>query len=135
MEGRFLYSGSSAYVSLPYYFILILQLHFDIGIVFYIVALIVVFALAYLVKKRILEIRLLKRGQLSIGIVESRRDTGDGLPARISYSFITLNGTPVRGRTWDLDYSIQEGSSVPIYYDANNPEDHVPATACWFESD
>ncbi|TAL22428.1 MAG: hypothetical protein EPN94_11175 [Nitrospirae bacterium] len=121
---------------IPYYIILILRLHFDIGFMFYIVALtVVVFALAYLVKKRIRETRLLKRGLIAIGAVESRRDTGDGLPARIYYSFITLNGISVQGRAWDLDYSIQEGSSVPIYYDANNPEDHIPATASWFEAD
>jgi len=118
-----------------WHFISISLMHFAIGPVLYIIAPLLMLALACLARKCRREMKLLREGWLATGIVEGREDTGGGLPARIFYSFVAPNGTPYHGRAWDLDYGALEGSSVPIYYDANNPENHIAATTCWFEAD
>ncbi len=69
-----------------------------------------------------------------MALVHGRQATGEWTD-RIAYHFMTAAGTAVSGRVWDAGYDVPEGSSVPVFYDANNPRDHVVACACWFEAD
>jgi len=118
---------------IPYYIIWILRMHVDIGWVLYIIILLVAVALAIIVRKRMREVRLLRNGRLAMGVVDGRY--GSEWPDEITYLFITRDGTTVQGRGNDLDYDVPVGSSVPVFYAADNPRDHIVATACWFEAD
>jgi hypothetical protein len=68
-----------------------------------------------------------------MGMVDGRSDLGEGAD-RIVYHFMTAGETTVSGQGWDAGYGVQEGSGVPVFYDANNPRDHVVACAGWFEA-
>jgi len=111
----------------------ILLMHFSLGWVSFVVALaLAVLVLAALKLRR--EIRLFRNGQVAMALVYSRQDAGEWTD-RIAYHFRTAEGATVSGRVWDAGYNPPENSSVPVFYDADNPKDHVVACASWFETD
>ncbi|MFH0796669.1 MAG: hypothetical protein V2A65_06370 [Candidatus Omnitrophota bacterium] len=119
---------------IPFNFFLILRIHFAIGWVVYIVVPLAAVALAIAVRRRRREVRLLRGGETAMGVVDWHENIGEG-PERITYHFMTADGTTVSGRGWDAGYGLLEGSSVPVFYDANNLRDHVVVCGCWFEAD
>lgn len=119
---------------IPCHFFSILRLHFAIGWVIYIAVPldVVVLAIGALMSWR--EVRLLRGGETAMGVVDWHSNIGEGTE-RITYHFMTAGGTTVSGRGWDAGYGVLEGSSVSVFYDANNPRDHVVVCGCWFEAD
>jgi hypothetical protein len=115
----------------PYYMAWILHLHCDVRWIAGIGGLVVATAATIVVRKRARELRLLRRGSVAMGVVLGR--SGSEWPEDASYGFVTTEGASVRGSGNDLGYGVAAGSSVPVFYDAGNPSDHVVATACWFE--
>ncbi|TAN41286.1 MAG: hypothetical protein EPN25_05285 [Nitrospirae bacterium] len=118
----------------PWHFLYILRMHADIGWVLYLVVVLALALLARQAIKRWREIRLLRSGEVTMAIVHSRQVTGEWTD-RIVYQFKTAGGETVSGRAWDVGYNVSEGSSVPVFYNANNPTNHVIACASWFEAD
>lgn len=117
----------------PYYILSILRIHFDIGWALFIIVPIVVLALAIIARKRMREARLLREGRIAMAVVDGR--CGSEWPDEITYYFQSREGALIRGRGNDLDYDVSAGASGPVYYAADNPRDHIVATACWFETD
>ena len=108
-------------------------MHSDSGWVLYLVVVLALAVLARLSIKRWREIRLLRDGEVTMAIVHSRQVTGEWTD-RIAYQFKTARGETVSGRAWDSGYNVSEGSSVPVFYNADNPKEHVVACASWFEA-
>ncbi len=118
----------------PWHFLSILRMHFDLGWVLYLLGTLALAVLARVALRRRREIRLLRGGQAEMALVDARQASGEWTD-RILYHFGTAAGTTVSGRVWDVGYGVLEGSSVPVFYDADNPGDHVVACACWFEAE
>ena len=81
------------------------------------------------------EIQLLRNGEVTMAHIDSREDTAEWQDDRIHHHFMTAGGVAVSGRALYTGYGVLEGSSVPVFYDANNPRDHIAACASWFEAD
>jgi len=118
-----------------WHFLAILRMHFDIDCVLYGVIMLVLGIITIVARRCWCEIRLLRSGDVAMAFIESRENTAEWQDDRIYYHFITTNGTTVPGRALYTGYDVREGGSVPVFYDANNPGDHVVACASWFEAD
>lgn len=112
----------------------VLRMHFDLEWVMYLLVAFALVILALVARKRRREIRLLRGGEVTTALVDSREVTQEELD-HLYYHFTTARGTIVSGRALYTGYAILEGSSVPVFYDADNPGNHVVACASWFEAD
>jgi hypothetical protein len=121
---------------IPWHMLSILRFHFDLDWVLWIVFALAFAILAHMARRRRREIRLLRGGEVTLALVDYR-EVDTEWQDRITYHFITARGTMVSGRVLYAGYEngILEGSSVPVFYDADNPRDHVVACASWFEAD
>ena len=117
-----------------WHFLSILRMHFAPAWLMYLVPALVLAVLALVARRRRREILLLRDGEVTLALVLDR-DVTEAWSYRIAYHFVTAGGMTVRGRAWDHGYGVFEGSSVPVFYDANNPRDHFVACASWFEAD
>ncbi len=118
-----------------WHFLAILHMHFDIDGVLYSVIMLVLLITIIVAHRRRREIRLLRSGEVAMAFIESRENTAEWQDDRIYYHFITADGATVSGRALYTGYEVREGGSVPVFYDANNPQNHVVACASWFEAD
>jgi len=118
-----------------WHFLSILRMHFDIDGVLYFVIMLVLGIMIIIAHRRWREIRLLRSGEVAMAFIESRENTAEWQDDRIYYHFITTGGTTVSGRALYTGYDVLEGGSVPVFYDAKYPRDHVVACASWFEAD
>jgi 4-amino-4-deoxy-L-arabinose transferase-like glycosyltransferase len=133
-RGAVWFPVSAPLLLVPWYFLSILRMHFDLGWVLWLVVTLALALLTGVVLRRWREIRLLRGGEVAMALVDARQFTGEWTD-RIVYHFRTAGGTIVSGRVWDAGYGVLEGSTVPVFYDANDPGDHVVACGCWFEAD
>lgn len=117
-----------------YYVYWALNLHFDLGWVVWVVAPLAAIAAALVARKCLHEVRLLREGETAAGMIDERSDIGEG-PDRVTFHYTTAHGATVWGRGWDVGYGVRAGSSVPVFYDAHAPGEHVVACACWFEAE
>jgi hypothetical protein len=85
--------------------------------------------------RRCRERRLLRSGEVAMAFIDGRENTAEWADDRIFYHFRTASGMTVSGRALYTGYDVLEGSSVPVFYDANNPKDHLVACASWFEAE
>lgn len=118
-----------------WHFLSILRMHFDIDWVLYCVIMLALGIVTIVALRCWREIRLLRGGEMSMAFIDSRENTAEWQDDRIYYNFITAGGATVSGQSLYTGYDVIEGSSVPVFYDANNPGDHVVACASWFEAD
>lgn len=86
------------------------------------------------IRKLLRETRLLRGGAVAPAYIEHRTSTGEDPWEGIRYRFVTADGVEVWGRAFDRGYRVQEGSIVPVYYDAGRPKNHIVACACWLEA-
>ena len=117
-----------------WHFLSILRMHFDIDWVLYCV---ITFALGIMIiidLRRWREIRLLRSGKVAMAYIDGRQNTAEWENDKIFYHFRTASGTDVSGRSLYTGYDVLEGSIIPVFYDADNPRDHVVACASWFEA-
>ena len=113
----------------------ILRMHFDIDVVLYGVIMLVLGIMTIVAHRRRREIRLLRSGEVAMAFIDGRQNTAEWSDDRIFYHFRTASGADVSGRAFYVGYNVLEGSIIPVFYDANNPRDHVVACASWFEAD
>ena len=78
---------------------------------------------------------LLRSGEVAMAFIDGRENTAEWSDDRIFYHFRTAGGADVSGRAFYVGYNVPEGSIIPVFYDANNPRDHVVACVSWFEAD
>jgi hypothetical protein len=116
----------------PWHFLAILRMHFDLAWVSYLVLALAAAGLALGARRRGHEFRLLRDGEMAAALVHHREDLEETTDL-ITYSFGTPGGRTVSGRARDAGYGVRVGSRVPVFYDPNDPVDHVVACACWFE--
>lgn len=110
-------------------------MHFNIDWALYCVIMFAMAILALVARRRRREIRLLRSGEKAMAFIDSRENTAEWQDDRIYYHFITAGGATVSGRALYTGYDVLEGSSVPVFYDADNPGNHVVACTSWFEAD
>lgn len=110
-----------------------LSLHFEIGWVAYLGAALAGMAVAFVARRCRREFRLLRDGEMAVGVVDARSNLGEA-PERIAYHFTTTRGTTISARGCDVGYGVVEDASVPVFYDAVDPGNHVVACGCWFEA-
>jgi len=118
-----------------WHFLSILRMHFDIDWVLYCVITLVLGITTIVALRCWREIQLLRNGEVAMAHIDSRENTAEWQDDRIYHHFRTASGVAVSGRALYAGYNVLEGSSVPVFYDANNPKDHVAACASWFEAD
>ena len=118
-----------------WHFLSILRMHFDIDWVLYCVITLALGIMTIVALSRWREIRLLRSGEVAMAFIDSRENTAEWQDDRIYHHFRTASGAAVSGRALYAGYDVLEGSGVPVFYDANNPRDHVAACASWFEAD
>jgi hypothetical protein len=118
-----------------WHFLSILRMHFNLDWVLYCVITLALGIMAIVALRRWPEIRLLRSGEVVMAFIDDRENTAEWQDDRIFYHFRTASGASVSGRAFYTGYDIIEGSSVPVFYDANNPRNHVVACASWFEAD
>jgi hypothetical protein len=118
-----------------WHFLSILRMHFDIDGVLYGMIMLALGIMAIVAHRRRREIRLLRSGDVAMAFIEGRQNTAEWQDDRITYHFITADGATVSGRALYTGYDVRAGGSVPVFYDAHNPRDHVIACASWFEAD
>ena len=94
-----------------------------------------VVALAVSIRKLRREVRLLRDGVVAMALIDHRTSTGEDPWEGIRYHFMTAHGVAVSGSAYDRGYGVREGSTVPVFYDARRPQDHIAACACWLEAD
>jgi len=70
-----------------------------------------------------------------MAFIDGRENTAEWSDDRIFYHFRTASGADVSGRAFYAGYNVPEGSIIPVFYDANDPRDHVAACSSWFEAD
>jgi len=119
---------------LPWNFFSILRLHFAVTWVLYVVAPPAALALAALALRLRREIRLLRSGAVAAGVIDDRSNIGEG-DDEIAYRFAGPDGESVSARARERGYPVRAGSLVPVFYDVDNPRNHVAACASWFEAD
>jgi hypothetical protein len=118
-----------------WHFLSILRMHFDIDGVLYGLIMLVLAVMAIVAHRRRREIRLLRNGKVAMAFIEGRENTAEWQDDRIYYHFIAAGGATVSGRALYTGYDVRAGGSVPVFYDANHPGDHLAACASWFEAD
>ena len=118
-----------------WHFLSILRMHFDIDWVLYCVITLALGIMTIVAFRRWREIRLLRSGEVATAFIDGRENTAEWSDDRIFYHFRTASGADVSGRAFYVGYNVLEGSVIPVFYDANNPRDHVVACASWFEAD
>jgi hypothetical protein len=117
-----------------WHFLSILRMHFDIDWVLYCVITLALGIMTIVAFRRWREIRLLRSGEVAMAFIDGRENTAEWSDDRIFYHFRTASGADVSGRAYYVGYNVLEGSIIPVFYDANNPRDHVVACASWFEA-
>jgi len=120
---------------IPWHMLSILTFHFDLDWVLYLLVTLAIAILALVARRRMREIRLLRSCEVAMAFIDSRENTAEWSDDRIFYHFRTASGAAVSGRAFYVGYNVLEGSIVPVFYDANNPRNHVVACASWFEAD
>ena len=75
--------------------------------------------------------QLMAEGELAIARVTQRWQTHRG-PA-IRYEFTTLGGQRLQGGSGDGSRKLEEGMSVPVFYDAQKPKKQLALCASFFE--
>jgi hypothetical protein len=75
---------------------------------------------------------LVARGETTVGLVESRTTPSRGDP-RVLIRFETSGGPACSRSAADRDYGIQQGMSVPVFYDPAKPKKCVAACESYFE--
>ena len=118
---------------IPWHMFSILRMHVDLDGVLYLLAALALAILVLVARRRRREIGLLRGGEVTLALVDYREVTQEELD-RIYYHFTTARGI-FSGRALYTGYDVLEGSSVPVFYDADNPKDHVVACASWFEAE
>jgi hypothetical protein len=118
-----------------WHFLSILRMHFDIDGVLVGMIMLVLGIMTMVALRRRRKIRLLRSGEVAMAFIESRENTAEWQDDRITYHFIAADGANVPGRALYTGYAVRAGGSVPVFYDAKNPRDHVVACASWFEAD
>jgi hypothetical protein len=118
---------------IPWQFLAILRMHFDLGWVPDLVVALGAAALARVALGRRHEFRLLRDGAMAAALVHQREDIEETTD-EVAYRFQTADGRIVSGRARDAGYGVQVGASVPVFYDPDDPGDHVVACACWLEA-
>ncbi|OGQ95125.1 MAG: hypothetical protein A2521_00235 [Deltaproteobacteria bacterium RIFOXYD12_FULL_57_12] len=121
---------------IPWHMLSILRMHFDLDWVLYLLVTLALAILAIVAQRRRREILLLRSGEVTLALVDYR-EVDIEWADRITYHFMTARGITVSGRGLYAGYEngVVEGSSIPVFYDADNPRDHVVACASWFEAD
>ncbi len=119
---------------IPWHFLWIVSLHFDISAIWAIAAVLAAVVLLLLARRRRREVRLLRDGEMTAAVVDGLV-LDDETDNRIAYHFTTPWGDVVSGRVWDKGYGVTRGSAIPVFYDAHDPKHHVVACGTWFEAD
>jgi hypothetical protein len=117
---------------LPWYMFDILNRHFDIDWVLWIAGVLALAASTRVVLKSRRELRLLRYGEVVTAFIDSR-ELDVEWASRITYHFVTAGGETISGRRMCTGYDVSEASGVPVFYDPDNPADHIAACASWFE--
>ena len=123
------------FLILPWHMLSILRFHFGLDWVLWILLALAFAILARMTRRRRREIHLLRSGEMAMAFIDSRENTAEWSDDRIFYHFSTASGSVVSGRAFYVGYNVLEGSGVPVFYDADNPRNHVVACASWFEAD
>jgi hypothetical protein len=113
----------------------ILRMHFDIDWVLYCAITLTLGMVTMVALSGWREVQLLRSGEVAMASVDGREDTAEWQDDRIYYHFATARGADVSGRARYAGYDVLEGSLIPVFYDADDPRDHVVACASWFEAD
>lgn len=117
----------------PWHILTIVRMHFDLDGLVYLALAAALAALVPIARRRRRDIRLLRRGAVAAAFVTDRDNTQEW-GERISYRFATATGTTVDGRAFCTGYDVRAGASVPVFFDADNPAEHVLACASWFHA-
>jgi hypothetical protein len=70
---------------------------------------------------------LIKNGEVALGRVLTREGP------RIACEFSDAKGRVVQGEGKILGHNVQEGMFIPVFYDPQNPADHVALCGSWYE--
>jgi uncharacterized protein DUF3592 len=92
-------------------------------------------ALVFTVRKLRRETRLLRDGAAAAANIEHRTSSGEDPWEIVRYSFVTADGVVVSASAFDRGYGVRAGSTVPVFYDPQRPEDHIAACSCWLETE
>lgn len=106
--------------------------HSDFGKVAWTAGASVAVIVALIARRRWRAFRLARNGQVAMALVVSRI-VNEGFDD-IVYEFVAADGTAVSRKAEDWGYGVEQGSSLPVFYDAANPENNVAACASWFEA-
>jgi hypothetical protein len=118
-----------------WHFLSILRMHFDIDWVLYCVITLAMGIMTIVALRRWREIWLLRNGEVATAFIDGKENTAEWADDRIFYHFRTAGGAEISGRAFYAGYDVLEGSIIPVFYDANNPGDHIAACASWFEAE
>lgn len=91
--------------------------------------------IAFMMRRGRRELRLLRRGDVAMGIIAHRTNSGEDPFEIVRYQFTAADGVALSGSAYDKGYRLREGASVPVFYDPKNPTDHAAACGCWFEAE
>src|SRR5882762_5815415 len=70
---------------------------------------------------------LIKNGEVALGRVLTREGP------KIACEFSDAKGRVVQGKGKNLGQNVQEGMFIPVFYDRQNPADHVALSGSWYE--
>jgi hypothetical protein len=70
---------------------------------------------------------LIKNGEVALGRVLTREGP------KIACEFSDAKGRVVQGQGENLGHNVQEGMFIPIFYDPQDPADHVALCGSWYE--
>ena len=78
--------------------------------------------------------RLLEEGAEAHAFVTRKLPPPAQVPApRVDYVFVVPGGYTIRKWTVDWTWTLSEGSQVRVFYDHENPEDHVLECSTFYE--
>ncbi len=123
------------FLLIPWHMLTILRFHFGLDWVLWVVFALAIGMTTIIARRRRREIRLLRSGEIAMAFIDGLENTAEWSDDLIFYHFITAGGAVVSGRAYYVGYNVLEGSSIPVFYDADNPKNHVVACASWFEAD
>ena len=70
---------------------------------------------------------LIKNGEVALGRVLTREGP------KIACEFSDAKGRVVQGKGKNLGHNVQEGMFIPVFYDPQDPTDHVALCGSWYE--
>jgi len=70
---------------------------------------------------------LIQNGEVALGRVLTREGP------KIACEFSDAQGRLVQGKGKNLGHNVQEGMFIPVFYDPQNPADHVALCGSWYE--